>query len=52
MDKQKATSLREKKTLSVKNNEHAEHTITHQCGAMEHKNIIAEIDYRFLKYTA
>jgi hypothetical protein len=38
--------------LSVKNKKHGERIITHLCGAMERKNIIAEIDYRFWKYTA
>jgi hypothetical protein len=47
----KATSLRGK-VLLVKNKKQAERTINHLHGAIERKNILSEIDYRFQKYTA
>jgi hypothetical protein len=38
--------------LLVKNKKHAKRTNTRTCEAMERKNIMAETDYRFQKYTA
>jgi hypothetical protein len=38
--------------LLVKYKKHAQRIITHLRGAMEHKNIMAETDYIFRKYTA
>jgi hypothetical protein len=38
--------------LLDKNKKHAERTITHLCGEMERKHIMAETDYRFQNYTA
>jgi hypothetical protein len=42
----KATSLREQ-LLLAKNKKSADRAITYPYGAMERKNILAEIDYRF-----
>jgi hypothetical protein len=47
----KAASLREE-VLLVKKKKHRERTLTHLCGDMERKHILAETDYRFQKYTA
>jgi hypothetical protein len=46
IDKQQS-HIPKRKMLSVKNKKHAERTIIHVCGAVEQKNIIADIDYRF-----
>jgi hypothetical protein len=44
----KATSLKEK-VLLVKKKNHAKRTISHLRGAMERKNMLAKIDYKFQK---
>jgi hypothetical protein len=46
-----AISRREKLFL-VKKKKNTEPTISHLCGTVKPKNILAETDYRFKKYAA
>jgi hypothetical protein len=43
--------ISKRRSSIVKNNKHAERTITHLRGPMENKNISAETGYRFQNYT-
>jgi hypothetical protein len=51
MYKQQSQTLRDK-VLLVKNKKRADCTITHPCGVVKGKNILAETGYRYIKYTA
>jgi hypothetical protein len=44
--------ISKQKVLLAKNKKHAERTIIYMCGALKCKNILAETEQRFQKYTA